>query len=186
MNILLLLYTFLTFTYAPSPAKVGSNLYVTQNGSVHFVSKANLETIKASSQLLKGVIDADTRKFAFSLQMQSFEGFNSPLQRTHFNENYLETRIFPTAQFEGKIIDNISLEKDGTFQVKAVGKFVVHGITQEKIIPATIIKKGKSLIISSTLSLLLSDFNIAIPKIVELKIAKSVEVTVSATLHSKS
>jgi hypothetical protein len=45
--------------------------------------------------------------------MQTFEGFNSALQREHFNENYIESNRFPDASFNGKIIEDIDFAKDG-------------------------------------------------------------------------
>ena len=59
-------------------------------GVVVFRSEAPLEVIQAESYQLRGVIDTLSRAFAWRVRMSSFEGFNSPLQREHFNEDYME------------------------------------------------------------------------------------------------
>lgn len=158
--------------------------YKTANGKVSFISHAQLETIKAQSSSLKGGIDLEKQTFAFSLPVNTFQGFNSDLQKIHFNENYLETSVFPLATFEGKIISNIFPQKEGVYPVKIVGKFKIHGVIQEKMMEGMVTKKGNSLKITANFTLNISDFNIPIPKIVEFKIAKTVEVKVEAELKS--
>lgn len=118
--------------------------YITSRGEISFTSEAPLEVIKAQSKELKGPFDADKKTFAFTVPVKSFEGFNSPLQREHFNENYMESTQYDKATFNGKIIEQIDFTKDGEYEVRAKGKLNVHGIEQERIIKATIsTKDGK-------------------------------------------
>lgn len=159
-----------------------TDVYRTDRGRVSFVSDASLETIRAASKELKGVIDPESRKLAFSLPVASFEGFNSPLQRVHFNENYLQTALYPEATFEAKIIEKIDLNVNGVHKVTAVGKFNIHGIVQEKKVEAVLTQTGRNLLLKASLDIVLADYNILIPKVVEYKIAKSVKVEVEATL----
>lgn len=182
MYALFLWILFSTLSFSNENPLVGADLYKTSNGKVNFASSAQLEVIKAQAATLKGGIDLSKQAFAFSIVMNSFEGFNSPLQRTHFNENYLETALYPTATFEGKILNKGGLEKDGLYLVKTVGKFKIHGISQEKMIEGKLIKKGKSIKIEANFPVNIADFNIPIPKIVEFKIAKTVNVQVEAEL----
>ncbi len=55
--------------------------------------------------------------------MESFQGFNSTLQREHFNENYIESDKYPEARFSGKVIEDIDFSKDGTYIIRAKGNF---------------------------------------------------------------
>jgi hypothetical protein len=84
------LFTFFTSFTAP-PTKI----YSCNNGIIGFVSEAPLEVIRAKTDEMKGAIDTHDRTFLFSVNVSSFHGFNSGLQREHFNENYLETPKFP-------------------------------------------------------------------------------------------
>jgi DNA topoisomerase IA len=60
--------------------------------------------IKAESNKLTGIIDITENKFAFSVKLLTFEGFNSALQKEHFNENYMETTKYPHDHLHWKII----------------------------------------------------------------------------------
>ena len=60
-----------------------------EHGKVSFLSEAPLELIKAASDKLKGAIDKTQNTFAFAVDIHSFKGFNSDLQREHFHENYM-------------------------------------------------------------------------------------------------
>lgn len=155
-------------------------VYKTTKASAYFKSDAPLEIIEAKSKKLKGAIDAKKRTFAFTIPISSFQGFNSPLQREHFNENYLESLEFQKATFTGKIIEQIDFSKDGKYTVRAKGKLTIHGVTQERIIKSILeIKKG-NLYVKSTFTVLLDEHKIRVPKIVHQKIAKEIIVRIDA------
>ncbi len=148
-------------------------------GDVAFVSDAPLELIKASSDEIAGVININSRHFAFRVPMNSFEGFNSDLQRIHFQENYLETHRYPIATFEGKIVDEINFKKPDVYYVRGKGSMIVHGIKREMIISTRITVLEDSLKIQSEFVLELDDHNIRIPRIVNQKIARQINVSIS-------
>ncbi len=158
------------------------NKFSTSNGEIKFASKAQLEMIQAVSTKMQGVIDPTTNKFAFLVNLQSFQGFNSELQRKHFNENYVESEKFPTAKFSGKIIEQLDYSEDNTMEVRAKGELDIHGIKQTRIIKAKITIKGNQLIIETHFIIPLSDHSITIPKIVSQKIATEIEVDINSTL----
>lgn len=162
-----------------------TGLYKVTEGRIHFVSDAPLEYIEAESSGLKGVIDVNKRQFAFTIGMQSFLGFNSPLQREHFNENYLESDQYPNATFAGEIIEKIDFEKNGTYEVRAKGKLVIHGKSRDRIIKSQIIVEDNKLIVSSNFTVLLEEHNIVIPRIVYQKIAEEIQVEVKAIFEKQ-
>lgn len=157
-------------------------IYRISEGKISFVSEAPLELIQASSTQLRGALVPATQTFAFSVQNESFAGFNSALQREHFNENYMESARFPTCSFLGKIIEPIDFTKDGIHEVRAKGKLKVHGVEQERIIKSVLTIKGGTVTISSKFIVPLEEHNITIPKIVHQKIAEQITVDVSAVL----
>jgi hypothetical protein len=145
-------------------------------GKIQFVSDAPLEVIKASSDALKGVIDTSKQSFAFSVAVNTFKGFNSPLQQQHFNENYMESVKFPVATFTGKIIETVNFSKTGTYDIRAKGVLFIHGIKSERIIRGTVeVIPGKIRIVSQ-FTVHLEDHNIKIPRIVYQKIAPEVTI----------
>ena len=98
ISIALIIFTFNSFS---------QTIYKVLEGSVEFTSDAPLELIEAQSDEIIGLLNLDERSFAFRAPMRSFEGFNSALQRTHFNENYLESAKYPFTIFSGKVIEEI-------------------------------------------------------------------------------
>lgn len=158
------------------------NRYFTDKGSIAFTSDAPLEVIKASSGKLYGILDLGNRAFAFSIEMNSFQGFNSSLQRTHFNENYLETEKYPKSTFIGKIIEEVDFNKMGTVKVRAKGKLLIHGVEQDRIIRCELDISKDLIDISSDFTVMLADHDIKIPSIVQQKIAEEIDVRMRATI----
>lgn len=179
-HILLLVVYFLIGTCT---AWSQSSDFRVEEGRVSFVSEAPLELIKASSNELEGILKLETQQFAFQVQINSFEGFNNPLQRIHFQENYLETDQFPTASFVGKIVDEVDLASGGQFEVRAKGMFTIHGIEKEQIIKVRINVTPSGLIVESSFNVLLVDHNIRVPRIVYQKIAKEISVSVQLKMN---
>lgn len=154
-----------------------------KTGKILFQSDALFETIKATSNELKGLVDIDKNTFAFKVKMSSFFGFNSKLQNEHFNENYVETAKFPEAGFNGKIIEDIDFTKDGTYNVRAKGNLSIHGVPQERIIKCEVVIKDKKITVKSLFTILLSDYNIPIPKVVKDKLNGEITVQVYCLLE---
>ena len=154
----------------------------TDTGTINFVSNAELELIKASSDNLQGIIDPRTNQFAFSIVVKSFEGFNSALQREHFNEKYLESDKYPKITFSGKIIEQIDYTTDGTYEVRAKGDLDIHGQKQTRIIKSKVEINDGVLTIVADFKVPLADHNISIPRIVNQKIATEIEVSVIADM----
>lgn len=177
-----LYFTFLFFLFQVIPAQV----YTCKDGVTKFTSEAPLELIKAQSNKTIGVVDGSTRNVAFSIDIDSFEGFNSGLQKEHFRENYMETDKYPKATFKGKIIEDVDLSKEGTTTVRAKGIFNIHGAEKEKLVKVKITIKGKEMQIDSNFEVPLEDHNIKIPKVVNQKIASVIMVEVKATLKPKA
>jgi polyisoprenoid-binding protein YceI len=158
-------------------------VYKCQNGVIAFRSDAPLELINAKSTQLKGVIDPATGNFGFSVASQSFQGFNSPLQKEHFDENYIESGKFEKSKFEGKIIEKVDFTKNGKQTVRAKGILTMHGIARERIIKSDIQIQDKKISVQSKFTVLLAEHKITIPKLVYQKIAEEIEVTLNATFN---
>ena len=164
----------------------GQQVYETTSGVVRFHSDAPQELIKASSNQLKGIIDIRKKTFAFRVGISSFLGFNSPLQREHFNENYMETSFFPEASFSGKIIEEIDLSRDGEYVIRAKGKMKIHGVEQERIIRSLVVRKNGKISIQSDFIVLLADHSIKIPRLVSEKLSPEINVSVNANFVQKN
>ncbi|MBA2611390.1 MAG: YceI family protein [Bacteroidetes bacterium] len=163
-----------------------SQIYMCKDGITKFTSEAPLELIKAQSNKTVGALDIGNKNVAFSVNVDSFDGFNSGLQKEHFKENYLETMKYANATFKGKIIEDIDFTKNGTYTVRAKGTFNIHGTEKEKIVKTKITVKDKEILIETSFEVPLEDHNIKIPKVVNQKIASIILVDVKATLKPKA
>lgn len=181
-RLLLLTPTLLLCSMAAFHPPKPTGTYRCENGKVSFKSEATLELIQAKSNKLRGVIDPTTNTFAWSVEANSFEGFNSPLQREHFNENYMESTKYPRVTFTGKIIEKVDFEKDGKYTLRTKGKLLVHGVEQERIIRCELEVAGNRIRVSAQFTVPLADHNINIPRIVNQKISEEVSLSVEAEL----
>ena len=163
-----------------------AQLYICKDGLIKFTSEAPLELIKAQSNKTNGVIDAATKMVAFSVLIETFEGFNSGLQKEHFRENYMETGKYKTAVFKGKIIEDVDFSKNGMYTVRAKGTFNIHGAEKEKIVKTKITIKDKEILVETNFEVPLDDHKISVPKVVNQKIASVIQVEVKATLKPKA
>jgi hypothetical protein len=160
-------------------------LYQTTKGRIDFKSEAPLEIIKASSNELLGFLDISKKNFSFKVVIHSFQGFNSPLQKEHFNENYLESDKYPDASFKGKIIEDADFSVDGIYQLRAKGILTIHNVSQERIIKSDVTVKNNIITVHSNFTVLLSDHNIPIPKVVNQKLANEIKVEVNAIFEPR-
>ena len=171
---------YIVFICLLMSSNVEAQKFVTDKGEINFASNAQLELIKAYSDKVQGIIDPATNQFAFLININSFRGFNSELQRQHFNENYMETEKFPKARFTGKIIEQVDFTRDSVYEVRAKGELEIHGQKQTRIIKSKLTMRNGQLAIESHFIVPLTDHIISIPKIVSQKIATEIDVIFKA------
>ena len=179
------LFTFFFFLFSTLTINAQQvNKLLLNSGTVSFLSDAPLEQIKASSNKLKGLLVLADKTFAFTIDINSFNGFNGSIQREHFNENYLESDKFPRASFTGKIVEDIDFKKDGIYELRAKGKLTIHGIEKIRTVKITIETKNGRINVRSKFLVLLEEHGINIPSIVNQKIAEEIQVDVNAQFNS--
>jgi hypothetical protein len=155
--------------------------YKLDNGVVDFYSYAPMEDIKAKNSDAIGIIDTESNKFTFRVNIKEFI-FPSELMQEHFNENYLESEKYPTSSFKGNIDGDYDLKKDGTYNVVAKGEFTIHGVTKTVEIPGTITVAKKSIQLAGEFKVKLADYEIEIPTVVFQKIAELIDVKINSSL----
>jgi polyisoprenoid-binding protein YceI len=154
-----------------------------ERSSVRFTSNAPLEVIRAATTEMTGLIDTRSGSFAFRIPMRSFQGFNNPLQKEHFHENYMESDKYKFATFQGRIIEDVDFNSPGKVEVRSKGRLNIHGVEQERIINAVIDISASGVVVTSEFAVPLADHDISIPKIVEQKIAREISIILEATFQ---
>jgi polyisoprenoid-binding protein YceI len=157
--------------------------FFTKTAKISFFSSATLEDIEAHNRSTQAVLDTKTGDMQFSLLMKGFE-FKKALMQEHFNKNFVESDKYPKAEFKGQVVNNseINYTTNGTYTARVKGRLTLHGQSKDIETSGTIIVKDGKLAIHSTFNVLVSDFNITIPRMYTDNISKSIRVTVDATL----
>ena len=155
-----------------------SQQYIANDGEITFFSYAPIEDIKAVNKKVSAAFDVSNNDIVFQLYISDFN-FRKKLMQTHFNENYLESDVFPKANFIGKVF---ALEEDSAI---VRGLLTIHGISQEIEANGMFIQNNNTIKISSEFKIKLEDYNVSIPTIVMYKIAEEILVNVVIKLNSK-
>lgn len=161
--------------------------FYTKSGMINFYSKAPVENIEAVNKSVTCVLDTKSGALQFAVLMKGFE-FQKALMQDHFNENYIESDKYPLGEFKGQI-DNpsaIDFTKDGAYTVAVKGKLTLHGISKDVEAKGKIAVQGGKLLTSSDFIILLSDYSIKIPGLVEKNISNNITITVNCALEPLS
>ena len=95
MNKLLPLF-FLLIYFADLDTK--QNQLIARQGQITFFSYTSVENIEAKNNQVISILDLDKQEIAISMLMRAFV-FKKDLMHEHFNESYIESDIYPKANF---------------------------------------------------------------------------------------
>jgi polyisoprenoid-binding protein YceI len=165
---------------------INAQTLFTKNGKISFFSKTSMENIDAVNNQVVSVLDSKTGTMQFSVQVTGFL-FKKALMQEHFNGDYMESGKYPKATFKGTIADisKVNFSKDGTYAVSVSGNMVLHGVTNKITVPGTVSIVGGKVNATATFNILLSDYKIDIPKMVQNNISKSIEIKVDCNYQPK-
>ena len=176
----------LLFTLILSHQVLFSQQFYTDKGVTKFDgSKAAFEPIKASNNNTVSIIDSSNGQIAAVIRISEFD-FRLGLMQEHFNENYLESNVYPKSTFEGQI-KNFSLnELNQDFKEHEIkGVLTIKGINNDIVTKAKIRKIDEKIELSSSFSVMLSDYKVKIPKIVFKKIDEEVKINLNFVYERK-
>ncbi len=162
--------------FAFTPA---GKVYITHTGHIWFFAGTSMEDINADNYQVASNLNSATGDMAFSVLSKGFE-FKRALMQEHFNENYMESDKYPKSTFKGKIKDigSVNFDKNGTYKVAVTGELNIHGVSNTVNTTGTITVSADSVHEKSEFNVLLKDYKIEIPSVVENKISKTVQIHV--------
>ena len=156
--------------------------YITHEGVISFYSSAPLEDIEAENRRVQAILDNTTGEVAIRLRIEDFQ-FERALMQRHFNENFMESHIYPEARFAGRIRNFEEFPAVTTpLEVEVEGALTIHGVTRETVLSVTIVQRGPHLICDARFPIAVADYDIDIPRLFIRNIAEVVEVTASFRL----
>jgi len=165
------------------PSALQAQTYGADKGRVEFISKASIETFTGTSNDLKGLVDLETKKIDFYIDLNTLRT-GIALRDEHMRESYLETKKYPFAEFTG-ILNGYNPARTDTQSVIAVGSFSLHGVTMSRTIQGRLFVGSDHIYVEANWDVLLSDHKIAIPKVLFLKLADRQEVRIQTRLNRK-
>ena len=142
-----------------------------------------MEKIEAHNKQLNCRLNTSTGDMDFAVLIKAFQ-FQKQLMHQHFNDDYLESKIYPKATFQGQImnINKFDLSKDGNYPVTVSGTLNLHGVSKRIMEKGTLRVIGGNIAASSKFPISLSDYDVKIPIILKDKIAKTVLVEINVEL----
>ncbi|MCU0468068.1 MAG: YceI family protein [Arcicella sp.] len=175
-------YLLLLLIFIPKEIK-SQHLYLSKSASVKLFSEAPLENISATNQAANAIIDFNKQEIAVKIPINRFV-FPSKLMQTHFNENYMESHLFPYATFKGFFNKKVDINKAGNLSISVNGTMTIHGVSNMEIIEGrmTIDPQNKTVSVITNFSIKLSDYKIDVPSVVIYKISERIEISTNFTL----
>ena len=176
----ILLYSFLfVSTICSAQTKM-----ITKTGKITLEATIPaFEEIKAKNESVTCILNPKTSEIASLALMKGFR-FKVALMEEHFNENYVESDIYPKATFRGKI-ENFDASKltSSAKEFTINGKLELHGKTKAISTLAKIRKVDNAIEIVTNFNVNTDDFDIEIPKVVRNKVSKKVNLSLNFLLN---
>jgi polyisoprenoid-binding protein YceI len=164
---------------------------------VVFTSRAATEEFQGVTSRIDGYVlldgpalgpetGGDDTRFYFEVDLASLDT-GIGLRNRHMRDNYLEVARYPFATFAGRLVRSV-LDGVASFRVTADGEFTVHGVSRRRQLSCRVEPSTAGYRTRCDFEVLLSDHDIEIPKIMFLKLANEIRLTldfsvVPATQH---
>jgi polyisoprenoid-binding protein YceI len=97
------------------------------------------------------------------------------MRNRHMRDNYLEVGKYPYATYKGRI-ERVAPSSAGGFKVTASGSLTIHGVSHDREIACDVSPEGSGYEAHCAFDVLLSDYDIEIPKIMFLKLANEIQL----------
>ena len=164
------------------------NVYFTKTGQITFKSHTDALDIEGKNSQVTSFLNVENGEIVFQLLIKSFK-FTLATAEEHFNETYMESDKFPKASLKGTIVNKgeINLAVNGTYKVIVKGDLTIHGVTKPIEQQGTLVVKDGVIKASSEFKISIDDYAIKVPKLVEDRVAKTVDVKIEMdyTLYTK-
>lgn len=153
--------------------------YLCKHGHIRFFSHTPMEDIEAHNTEAASVINTATGEVVYQVLIKSFT-FKRALMEEHFNENYMESDMYPKSDFKGRIVNlkDVNFAKPGVYKAVIEGDLTIHNKKNHITQNGTIEVKDGKLLAKAKFSIVPQDYGIEIPATVRDKFAKAMDVTV--------
>jgi len=155
------------------------------DNEVRFISQAPIEEVVGVTDRIDGYILLNGPRLEAGSALEGTQLYlevdlasldtGLGLRNRHMRDNYLEVKEFPYAVFDATI-DRVEAAACGVFRVAAQGGLNIHGVERAREILCDVSERGEGYWVQCAFDVLLSDFDIDIPKMMFLKLANEVRL----------
>lgn len=163
-----------------------SQKLITRSGEIRFeASMPAFEEVAAKNISASCILDAGSGDFVALALIKGFK-FKVSLMEEHFNENYIESSLFPKSTFKGKILDfDLSKLSSTKMAYDLEGDLTIHGVTKKIKAKAFLAMNAGKVSVTSNFLVKSIDYAIKIPNLVKSKVADEVKIAFNFTLEGK-
>lgn len=155
------------------------------DNTVLFISHAAIEVVEGRTKQIDGYVVFDGEGLApgkpsgptgfyLEVDLASLDT-GLGLRNRHMRNRYLEVEEFRYAFFEGTI-QEVEEVSDELLRVWGIGAMEIHGVSRNLRIPCDLSARGDGYQVECSFEVLLSDFDISIPRIMFLKLANEIQL----------
>ncbi|HIF05665.1 MAG TPA: YceI family protein [Gemmatimonadetes bacterium] len=153
--------------------------------SVRFISQAPVEEVVGHTDRIDGYVllngerleegsPTEGTQLYLEVDLASLDT-GLGLRNRHMRNNYLEVEEFPYATFDATI-QGVEVATAGVFGVTARGLLSIHGVEHQRDVLCDVSARQDGYRARCTFTVLLSDFDIEIPKLMFLKLAEEIRL----------
>jgi polyisoprenoid-binding protein YceI len=164
--------------------RVEAQQYLSEEGKAVFTSETPLTTFSGESSKLAGFVDLKENLVDFYLDLNTLDT-GIGLRDKHMRKNYLETDKYPFAEFTGRLKE-VPEDLQKLQEVEVIGLFKIHGVEREVSIQGLMINEAGGIRIQAEWDLLLSDYNIEIPKVAFYQLSERQVIAIDILLKAKN
>ncbi|KAF2329039.1 YceI family protein [Flavobacterium daemonense] len=158
---------------------------MTRTGQIKFeASVPSFDPVAAVNNSVSAILDESNGEFAVLALVKAFK-FKIPLMEEHFNENYMESSVYPKATFKGKILNFDASKTSASKKYDLEGDLTIHGVTKKIKTKIDVAPKDGKLYVSGDFVVKNQDFNIKIPSLVKSKVSEDVAISFDLVLDEK-
>jgi len=170
----------LLFGVGASEARAQS--FYAQDGFIAFTSGATLHTFQGRSQALTGRVDFEGRTVSFYVDLETLDSGNRRRDRD-MRQNYLQTRTYPFAQFEGRMPEGLSLDALAReTPVRVEGSFRLKGVERPIVVEGTATRVPEGVRVVARWTLQLSDYGIERPRVLLFEVSEEQTIDLDIVL----
>ena len=161
--------------------------FITDTGFVSFFGEKPFDNIRADNHEVQSTINTKTGKAEFHAKIKSFH-FQIESMEKKFNENYMESDLYPDSYFVGKILNlaDIDFNKPGDYQVMVEGNLTIHNVTRKVLHPGILTVTRDGLRARSQFTVKPEDYKIRLPRMFGKKMATEINVSVDMRYSSRA